>query len=103
MPWRSIPNYDQSTAFFLGPFFKSVQEFSRCLFIACPFSPDQALALGEVIGTEPVDAVRQGRTVAHSPDPLADRSPSVADFQVTVKMRFIHINQDDLLNRYLMV
>ena len=65
------------------------------LAIAAAFVPDEALALGEVIGTIPVDPLLQGRTVTAAPGRCTGSSPGVSQVQIAVEVGFVDVDQPD--------
>src|SRR5262245_43982719 len=73
------------------------QELDRMLLVATAFIPNETLRLGEVIGAKPVDAIRERRTIAQAPSWFARRRPGVAQVHLAVEVRFVDVNQPQLL------
>src|SRR5688572_386421 len=69
---------------------------ARLLAIAPAVLPQEALAMGEVVGPVGVHPVLQPRAVAPTPDALPAAPPGIAQVQVPVDMNFVRVDQDDL-------
>src|SRR5687768_16696820 len=74
-----------------------LQEQDGVLCLASAFIPEEALTLIKIIGTIPVDALRQRRTIAQSPGSSAFGRPGVSQLQVTVEVRLVDIDEPNLL------
>ena len=65
--------------------------------------PEKAVPIGEVIGTEPIDAVGKTWRSTENPICFANRGPGIADFHVLVQMDFVYIDKDNILLTYLFI
>ena len=93
----SIPNQNHRTGICFQPVGQEVQELDRVLLVVGTIFPEQALSPAEVIGSIPVEAIRQRWTVADAPGHSAFIGPSIAELQVSVDMDFVDVNEQNLL------
>lgn len=79
------------------------QELYRGFGVTGAIFPNKAVAIGEIIGTEPVDAVGEAWRSAGNPVCFANGGPGIADFHVLVQMDFIEIEQDNIRLTHLFI
>ena len=99
----TIPNENDFACITREAALQVLQELHRGLGVTGAIFPNKAVPIGEVIGTEPVEAVgKAGRSAGH-PVGFANGGPGIADCHVLVQMDFIEIEQDDILLTHLFI
>src|SRR5690606_287721 len=71
------------------------------LAVATAFIPDEATAVGEVIGAIPVNPVFQGWTVTQAPGWLSGDGPGVAQIHIAMEVRLVNVDQAEFLPAHL--
>lgn len=79
------------------PFSHALQELNRVFLVTTAFVPDETLSCAKIVGAIPVNAIREGSRVTHSPGNLVLFGPGVAQVHIAVDVGFIDIDQTDLL------
>ena len=93
---RSIPDNENRRGDRSKPVGEMVEKLDGIVTVAATFVPDEALTLGEVIGTVPVNPILQGWAIAQAPGGFACLSPGVAQVHVALEVGFIDVDQPHL-------
>ena len=101
MPRCPIPDDLDRLLWVTKPLSNFLQESDGVIGVATTLIPNQALTIGEIICTIPIDSIRQRGTGAHPIGRLPFGRPRVAEIHITMDMGFINIKQDRLTLAYL--
>lgn len=93
--WCAIPNDDCRTSGGFQPASNTFEKLGGVFAIAAAFVPDKALTGGKVVSAIPVNPIAQRSTITLTPSWFASLCPGVAKVHVSVKVRFIEIEQAD--------
>ena len=88
----TIPNNENRDVGIAKPWLKMMQELACVLAITVAFVPDKTLAVTEVIGAVPVNAIGQAGAIAQAPGRFTRGCPGVPQVQISMKMCFVNIN-----------
>lgn len=99
----AIPNQNDFARIASEAAMQLLQELHRGLGVTGAIFPNKAVPIGEIIGTEPVDAVGKAWRSTRNPVCFANGGPGIADGHVLVQMDFIQIEQDNIRLAHLFI
>ena len=97
MPRCPIPDDLDRLLWVTKPLSNFLQESNGVISVATTLIPNQALTIGEVIRTIPIDSIRQRGTSTHPIGRLSFRRPRVAEIHITMDMGFVNVKKDRLV------
>lgn len=83
---RPIPDDNSWAGGRTQPSDEMIEKLDSVFAVAAVFIPDEALTVGEVISTIPVNAILQRRTIAQTPSRFSFLCPGVAQVHVAMKV-----------------
>ena len=95
VPRGSIPDNEYGLGKRAQPRRQLVQEFDRIRLVTGAFVPKKTLPLREIIGTIPINPLRQRGAVTQAPGGLTGCSPGVAQVQITMEVCFVDVNEPE--------
>lgn len=93
---RPIPDDNSWAGGRSQPGDEMIEELDGGFAVAAVFIPNEALTVGEVISTIPVNPILQRWAIAQTPSRFSFLCPGVAQVHVAVKVRFVDVDKPDL-------
>lgn len=90
----AIPNEDDLALLFVEPSGEIVEKAQRGIAIAFAIFPEEAGAIGKVVGTKVIQPCRKAWRGTWYPSGFAHRRPGKANFHILVQMHFINVDDD---------
>lgn len=103
MPGGAIPDDGDCARPIAQPVSHALQELNCMFFVTTAFVPDETLSCAKIVGAIPVNAIREGSRVTHTPGNLVLSGPGVAQVHIAVDVGFIDIDQTELLTMELRI